>query len=81
MEKIKVTKEDNFVWRVLTREEAIVCWYAGCFELYILYDDDSEGLIEDKARFDEAMEMGWDIGIEVGFLPPRFDAAKITDDE
>lgn len=26
MESVKITKEDGFIWKVLTENEAIKCW-------------------------------------------------------
>ena len=61
---IKVTK-DNFVWKIVTHK-AHAIFASGLFELYVLYDDDSEGLIEDLEDLTLALKEDRDIGIEVG---------------
>lgn len=57
-----ITKEDGFVWLILSREQAEILWDK--MEVYCLYDDDSEGLIE----YPEDLEHSDIYGIEVGFL-------------
>ena len=61
---IKVTK-DNFVWKIVTHK-AHAIFANGIFVLYVLYDDDSEGLIEDLEDLELALKEDRDIGIEVG---------------
>ena len=61
---IKVTK-DNFVWKIVTHKAKEIL-ASGLFELYVLHDDDSEGLIEDLEDLNLVLEEGRDIGIEVG---------------
>lgn len=61
---IKVTK-DNFVFKIVTHKAKEIL-ASGLFELYVLYDDDTEGLIEDLEDLNLALEEGRDIGIEVG---------------
>jgi len=61
---IKVTK-DNFVWKIVTHKAKEIL-SSGVFELYVLYDDDTEGLIEDFEDLNLTLEEGRDIGIEVG---------------
>lgn len=61
---IKVTK-DNFVFKIITHKAKEIL-ASGLFELYVLYDDDTEGLIEDLEDLNLALEEGRDIGIEVG---------------
>lgn len=67
MSTIKVTKEDGFVWLIVTGQAKEI-YNSGLFDLYILYDDDSESLIEDFERLNNALESGLTIGIEVGFI-------------
>ena len=69
MRSIKITKDDSFVWLLIT-EKSREIFMSGLFELYILYDDDSETLIEGYSQLLEALENGIDIGIEVGHLKP-----------
>lgn len=59
--------QDGFVWRILSTEEARFIWEHQLMELYVLYDDDSEGLIESKDALEQALQ-DWCVGIEVGHL-------------
>ena len=72
MRTIKITKEDQFVWLIVT-EKAKEIYISGLFELYILHDDDSESLVEGFGQLTEALEDGKDIGIEVGFISDDID--------
>lgn len=63
MTTIKITKEDQFVW-VLVTEKAKEMYLSGLFDLYILYDDDSEALVEGFSQLSDALESGLDIGVE-----------------
>ncbi len=63
---MKITK-DNFVWK-LVNNQAKELFSTGIFEIFALYGDDSESLIETSTQLNEALEQGLDIGIEVGFL-------------
>ena len=45
MKRVKIT-EDNFVWHVLTEAEAKRA--LGQVEVYALYDDDSEALVQSE---------------------------------
>lgn len=63
---MKITK-DNFVWLIVT-EKAKDIWNSGLFSLFILYEDDSESLIEEYEDLDNALSNGLSIGIEVGHL-------------
>jgi hypothetical protein len=67
MSAIRVTKNDSFVW-LLVSEKAKEIFASGLFALYVLYDDDSESLIDDYEQLDNALANGLSIGIEVGFL-------------
>lgn len=59
--------QDGFVWRILSTEEARFIWEHQLMELYVLYNDDSEGLIESKDALEQALQ-DWCVGIEVGHL-------------
>lgn len=63
---IKVT-EDNFVWKVLTEGQAKFVFISGVFELYILYIDESETLVESIEQIETAIKQDAELGIEVGF--------------
>jgi len=65
---IKITESDNFVWKVLTEQEAKDVISNGAFSLYALHDDDSGSLIPDESELQEYLEQGTEIGIEVGFI-------------
>lgn len=64
---IKVT-EDKFVWKIVTELQAECIFASKLFELYILYNDGSESLIETFDEIREATELGLKIAIEVGTL-------------
>lgn len=65
MKRVKITS-DNFVWHVLTEAEAK---QALCkVEVFALYDDDSESLIESEAEIETHIRRGGYVGIEVGFI-------------
>lgn len=63
---MKVTA-DGFVWLLVT-EKAKEIWSSGLFSLFVLYDDDSETLLEEFEDLNKALENGLSIGIEVGHL-------------
>lgn len=63
---MKVTA-DGFVWLLVT-EKAKEVFNSGLFSLFVLYDDDSESLIEEFEDLNKALENGLSIGIEVGHL-------------
>ena len=59
-------ENERFVWRILTPDEARHLWYNGKGgELCELYDDGSEGMIEDEERLNRCIKEGCDIGISV----------------
>lgn len=58
---------DGFVWLLVT-EKAKEVFNSGLFSLFVLYDDDSEALIEEFGDLDKALENGLSIGIEVGLV-------------
>lgn len=62
---MKITK-DGFVWLTVNSDKAIEIWQTDMFNLFILYDDDSEGMIESKVDLDNAIAREMQIGIEVG---------------
>lgn len=64
---IKITSEDNFVWRLLTVEQAKAFFKADIDSLYALHSDDTESLIHDFEEIDEYDSRGIEFGIEVGF--------------
>ena len=64
---MKKTK-DNFVWKLVTQEQAEFIFSLDLFPLFVLYDDDSEALIENFDEIKERLEDGLALGIEVGFI-------------
>ena len=76
---IYITK-DNFVWLDVTESDNIEKIFASHEQLYAVYDDDSESLIESMDELVEAISIGVKICIEVGHLPkkkePWFHSAK-----
>lgn len=71
MNTIKTT-QDGFVWLVVT-EKAKEVYASGLFELYVLYEDESEALAESLDQINQALENGLNIGIQVGFVNTNVD--------
>ena len=69
---IYITKEDKFVWLDLT-DKLIKGekWKWLGHELYAVFDDDSEELLESEEEVDEALKLGLKVCMEVGFLEPE----------
>lgn len=59
---------DGFVWLIVSSEQARKIFKEDILTLYILYDDESEGVIENEERLEDAIARGCQIGIEVGFI-------------
>lgn len=64
---MKITK-DGFIWLVVEPDLAFKIWESELFQLYILYNDDSESMVESESQLSSATTNGLKIGIEVGFL-------------
>lgn len=64
MLNLKITKDDEFVWKVINADYARKMYNLNIEPIYRLYEDDSESLVED------ALEITEDgvYGIEIGFL-------------
>jgi hypothetical protein len=59
----------RFIWRILTPDEARHLWYNGKGgDLCELFDDGTEGMIDDEERLNRCIEDGCDIGISVYHL-------------
>ncbi len=55
-----------FIWRILSPDEARHLWYnSKGMELYQLYDDDSESMIESTETLDDCIQNNYDIGVAV----------------
>jgi replicative DNA helicase len=65
---MKITTEDNFIWKLVTQEQAEIIFASELFDLYELRDDDSESLIETFDEIKAIFENGDSVGIEVGFI-------------
>lgn len=63
----KVTK-DGFVWLIVDDSTAKAIYAGGNKDLYILYNDGSECLIEDANRLLQSIDDHMQIGLEVGFV-------------
>lgn len=66
----KIVKDEDgldYVW-LLVGDKAREVWNSGIFDLYILWDDDSESMIESHEDLEKAICNGYDIGIEVGHV-------------
>lgn len=64
---MKVTNS-GFVWKLVDGEKAKDIFALGMFELYIIWTDDSESLVESWTQLNNALESGYQIGIEVGHI-------------
>ncbi|MGL5690438.1 MAG: hypothetical protein ACRDD8_06405 [Bacteroidales bacterium] len=61
--------KDGFVWKIITHEQAIDL-FINCksMQVFCLYDDDSESLVETKDDLDKHISGHGKFGIEVGFI-------------
>ncbi len=59
---------DGFVYKLVNEEKAKQIFELNLFDLYIIWDDDSETLIDDLMLLNEVLERGYEIGIPVGNL-------------
>lgn len=64
---LRVSGEEGYYyyWRILTPEEARHIWYNGHGELCQIYDDGTEGMIEDETRLNDCIRNGYPIGISL----------------
>ena len=67
MKTVKLTN-DKFVWHLLSVNKAKDFFKIG-YPIFILYDDDSEALINNEEELNDALKNNYQIGMEVGFLP------------
>ena len=58
---------DGFVWLIVTNKAKEI-FSSGVFELFAVYPDGSEGLLDNYDLLREALENGLDIGIEGGYI-------------
>ena len=64
MLNLKITKDDEFVWKVINADYARKIYDLNIEPIYRLYEDDSESLVEDVLEITEDGVYG----IEIGFL-------------
>jgi len=62
------TTKDNFIWKLVTQEQAEIIFASELFDLYELRDDDSESMIETFDEIKAIFENGDSVGIEVGHI-------------
>lgn len=62
-----IVNGDGFVWLDVT-QEAKEIFSSGALELYVLYGDDTESLIESVDEINEALELELTIAVEGGHL-------------
>lgn len=79
---MKVRKtEDGFHWLIVDGQLAVSLFNEANIELYALYDDGSEALIETKEDLESHIEVSGSIAIALGFNPaescPRCDSPLI----
>jgi hypothetical protein len=70
---IKITKEDNFVWKIVNEEQAEKLF--DIFELYELHEG-GESLIQSYEDLLDLLKSGAEIGIEVGFINEKITITK-----
>lgn len=66
---MKITTD--FIWKIVTQEQAELIFSLELFDLYELRDDDSESLIETFSEIKAIFENGNKVGIEVGFIKTK----------
>lgn len=66
--RFKITKEDKYVWEIISDEQARKIFASGEEEVFILYDDDSEGLVESEEELEKAIMRDCIFGIGLGFV-------------
>lgn len=63
---LRVTEENkSYYWRVLTPDEARHILYNGKCELFVVYDDGTEGMIDDEDQLSDYIRRGFTIGISL----------------
>ena len=74
MDNIKITA-DGFVWLIVT-DVAEKLYYSNAMQVYRLYDDGTEALIENFRDLQDALAVGNDIGVEIAPLSSLVDSYK-----
>lgn len=58
----------KYIWRILSPDEARHIWYNGKEDICRLYDDDTEGLIEDEKTLNDCIINGTPLVISVSIV-------------
>ena len=75
MLNLKITKDDEFVWKVINADYARKMYNLNIEPIYRLYEDDSESLVENVSEISEDGVYG----IEIGFLKDIKSMAYISE--
>jgi hypothetical protein len=67
MKESNIKIVNGFVWLVVT-DKAEELYFSDLFELYALYDDGSESLIESFEHLTTELDNRIEIGVEVGYI-------------
>lgn len=59
-------QSDGFAYVIVSKEIAKILWYSREVELYKVYTDDSEALIENINELKDAIERGIEVGVPMG---------------
>ena len=62
-----ITFSDGFSWWDVT-DKAESLYESEAIELYVLYDDETESLIESKDELFEAINLNLRVGMELGYI-------------
>jgi len=68
---------DGFVWLLVT-DKAKEVFSSELFDVYKLHNDESESLCQSYADINDALEVGLELGIEVGFLPEKYESNSLA---
>ena len=67
MDKRLYTTKDKFSWWIVT-DKADKIFESGSIPLYVIYEDESESLIESIDELHEAINLNLPIAMELGFI-------------
>ena len=68
--KQAIITADGFIW-MSVNDKAKEIFNSGLFELYVVYSDETESLIETFEDLDMHLSNGMDVCIEVGFITKK----------
>ena len=75
MLNLKITKDDEFVWKIINTDYARKIYNLNVEPIYRLYEDDSESLVENVSEITEDGVYG----IKIGFLKDIKSTAYISE--